>query len=450
MADKLTRRYGLLTSICLVVGTVIGSGIFFRNEPIFRAIGGDMWIGVAAWIVGGLIALSLTYALGILSTQHEEVDGIAGLAEILVGEKYAYVFGWFMATILFPALVGVLAWISGRFTVELLGLEADLFFSGQTYLFALFYLVAIYAMNALAPKLAEKFHVSCTFIKVVPLILMGIVGFTVGLSNGTTVANMGTTYVPVVEGNPFFIALISTAFAYLGWEVVISLSKEIINVKRNLPIALVVGMLIIISVYVLYFIGLFGAASVEELTSGGVRVAFTNVFSEVGGTLLFVFIIISCLGTLNGLTTALGRSFYALAAKKQGPKHVLLSQVDGVSGMPVNSMALGLLLVTFWMLVFGGHLAGYYYFPVPDLIPISLNAMFIPILVATMFKEKGLGFFNRIVAPIIAITGAGFLVYAVVYQQVVSDQSVTILHFLVLFTIFMAIGLLLKGKVQKV
>jgi len=444
MADKLTRRYGLLTSICLVVGTVIGSGIFFRNEPIFRAIGGNMWIGVAAWIVGGLIALSLTYALGILSTQHEEIDGLTGLAEVLVGEKYAYVFGWFMATMLFPTLVGVLSWISGRFTVELLGLEADLFFSGQTYLFALFYLVAIYVMNALAPKLAEKFHISCTFIKVVPLILMGIVGLAVGLSNGTTVANLSSTYVPVVEGNPFFIALISTAFAYLGWEVVISLSKEIINVKRNLPIALVVGMLIIIAVYVLYFVGLFSAASVEELTSGGVRVAFTNVFSEVGGTVLFVFIIISCLGTLNGLTTALGRSFYALAAKKQGPNQELLSQVDKASGMPNNSMALGLLFVAFWMLVFGGHLAGYFYFPIPDLIPISLMAMLVPILVAMIFKEKKLGFFNRIIAPLIAIAGASYFVFAIVYQQ-----GVTVLYFLIIFTIITVIGLLLKGKMRE-
>jgi len=444
MAEKLTRKYGLLTSICLVVGTVIGSGIFFRNEPIFRAIGGNMWIGVLAWVVGGLIALSLTYALGVLSTQHEEIDGIIGLAEVLVGEKYAYVFGWFMATMLFPALVGVLAWISGRFTVELLGLETDLFFSAQTYLFALFYLVAIYVMNALAPKLAEKFHVSCTFIKVVPLILMGIVGLAVGLSNGTTVANLSSTYVPAVEGNPFFIALISTAFAYLGWEVVISLSKEIINVKRNLPIALVVGMIIVISIYVLYFVGLFGAATVEELTSGGVRVAFTNVFSEVGGTLLFVFIIISCLGTLNGLTTALGRSFYVLAAKQQGPKPELLSQIDKASGMPTNSMALGLLLVVIWIGVFGAHLGGYITFPVPDLIPISFNAMVIPILVMMIVKEKKLGFINRFVSPLIAIAGATFLIYAIFYQQ-----GMTVVHFLVVFAVVTGIGLLLKGEIQK-
>jgi len=61
MAEKLKRRYGLLTSICLVVGTVIGSGIFFQNDQIFIAIGGNMWIGVAAWVVGGLITLSLTW-----------------------------------------------------------------------------------------------------------------------------------------------------------------------------------------------------------------------------------------------------------------------------------------------------------------------------------------------------------------------------------------------------
>lgn len=451
MAEKLTRKYGLLTSVCLVVGTVIGSGIFFRNDTIFPAIGGNMWIGVAAWIVGGLITLSLAYVFSVLATQHEQVDGISGFARKLVGEKYAYIFDWYLTLIFFPAITGVLAWVSGRFTVELIGRlhvfeeGVNHFFSGHTYLFGLVYLISIYAINALSPKLAEWFHVSCTFIKVVPLILMGVIGTIVGIVTGTTIANIGTYYVPTIaiEGNPFFVALLATAFAYLGWDVVISLSKEIINVKKNLPIALVAGLFIIIAVYVAFFIGLFSAAPVDQLTGGsGVMTGFINIFTEIGGTVLFGFIIISCLGTLNGLVSACGRMFYSLATKDQGPKKKLLASLDAQTLMPANSMVLGLVVTSIWMLVFGANLAPElpnFSFSVPDLVPVSFMGMMIPIMMMAMVKETKLGLFNRIIAPLAGIVGAGFSVYAIIYQR-----GESVIHFLMVFVVLTIIGLILN------
>jgi len=450
MAEKLTRRYGLLTAICLVVGTVIGSGIFFRNDTIFAAIGGNMWIGIAAWVVGGFITLSFAWAFSILATQHEDIDGISGFARKLVGEKFAYTFDWYLTTIFFPTITGVLAWVSGRFTVELIGFEGvNPFFSAQTYLFALIYLIGIFAMNLLSPKLAEKFHVSCTFIKVIPLILMGVIGTIVGLASGTTIANIGTFYEPVVEGNPFFIALLATAFAYLGWDVLLALSKEIINVKKNLPIALVAGILIIIAIYVAFFVGLFSAAPVEQLTSGtGVMYGFTNIFTEVGGTVLFVFIIISCLGTLNGLVSAGGRMFHSIAIKKQGPQQSVLSSVDKATLMPANSMTLELVFTGIWMLVFAAHLAPElpnFRFDAPNLVPVSFMGMMIPILVMMMVKETKLGFFNRIISPLIAIAGATFCIYAIIYQQ-----GRYVIYFLIVFALTSTVGWLLKGKKNEI
>lgn len=449
MVTKLKRRYGLLMSICLVVGTVIGSGIFFRNDTIFAAIGGNMWIGIAAWVVGGLITLSLTWALAILATEHDDVDGLIGFAKKLVGERYAYIFGWYMTLIFFPAITGVLAWVSGRFTIELLGLEGvDPFFSAHTYLFALFYLVSIFVMNALTPKLAEKFHISCTFIKVVPLILMGIVGTAVGLTNGTSLANIGTNYVPTASGNVFFIALLATTFAYLGWDTVLAVSKEIINVKRNLPIALVVGMVSVIAIYVAFFVGLFSAAPVEQLTSGaGVMYGFTNIFSEVGGTVLFVFIIISCLGTLNGLIASGGRMFYNLAARKQGPAQEMLASVDRETLMPANSMILMLVCTGIWMMIFGANLAPElpnFRFDAPSLVPVSFMGLLIPIFVMMIIKEKQLGIFKRLISPLVAILGATFCIFAIFYVQ-----RWAVVHFLIVFVLVTLLGLILNGKLSK-
>lgn len=445
MAEKLTRRYGLVTSICLVVGTVIGSGIFFRNDEIFAAVGGNMAMGVAAWAVGGVIALSFAYLFGTLSSKHEEASGLGYFAEKLVGTKFGYIMNWYMATIYLPALAGILAWVSGRFTTTLLGFDVDPGFSAETYVFALFYLIVIYGVNQLSPKLAEKFHVTCTFIKVIPLIAMAIIGTVVGLINETTITNINTTYIPQTDVNPFFAAIIATAFAYLGWEVAMSLSREIKDVKKNLPRALVIGMIIIIGIYITYFIGLFGAAPVESLTSGaGVMAAFTNIFGSTAGTLLFVFIIVSCLGTLNGLLLGAGRMFYTLSSNKTGPNQEVFSQIDKVTKMPTNSMAIALVLAAIWMLIHAGNDMGFYgdfYFDISGLIPISFKAFMIPIFIGMMIKEKELGFFKRFISPGFSILGALFLIYIIIY-----NQGMGVLVFAIIFTIVTIIGLALEKK----
>jgi len=442
MENQLKRKYGLLTAICMVVGTVIGSGIFFRNEAIIAYTGGRMWIGIAAWLVGGFITLSATYVFGVLATRHERVGGLVDYGEALLGKGYGYFFGWFMATMFYPSMTGILAWVSARFTVVLFGWEVDSFFSGQTYAIALFYLMAIYAVNVLSQKLSGRFQVSTTFIKLVPLVLMGIVGTIAGLANGTTVANLQSDYVRNVVDNPFLAALVATVFAYLGWDSVLAINSEVKNSKRNLPIALVSGMLIIMTVYALYFLGIFSAAPVQELADGtGVRGAFVSVFSEIGGTALFVFIVISCLGTLNGLIVGGQRAFYAIAIRGQGVKPETFSQVDKATNVPNNSAAVFVLLVSLWMLIFAGNRAGWYgdfVLDIPGLVPIFFQLFLIPIYFMVVFKERTLGAFNRFCAPFVAMLGCFYLLYA----ALISQGLVRVLVFAAIFATFMLSGVL--------
>lgn len=445
MTEQLKRRYGLFTAICLVVGTTIGSGIFFRNDVVFAAVGSNMIMGIAAWAIGGAIALSFAYIFGTLSSNYEEATGIGYFAQKMVGKKFGYILNWYLATIYFPALVGVLAWVSGRFTTTLLGFDVDPDFSAHTYIFALFYLIFIYGLNVLSPKLSEKFHISCTIIKVIPLIAMGIIGTVVGLINETTITNLNTAYLPQTDVNPFFSAIIATAFAYLGWEVAVSLNKEIKDVKKNLPRALIFGMLIIIVIYIAYFVGLFGAAPVESLTSGaGVMVAFSNIFGSTAGTILFVFIIISCLGTLNGLLIGSGRMFYTLSSNKNGPNQEIFSQIDNVTKMPANSMAIALVLAAIWMLIYAGNYMGFYgdfFFDTSGLVPISLKTLMIPIFVGMMIKEKQLGLFKRFISPGFSILGALFLIFIIIY-----NQGMGVLVFALIFAVITVIGLALENN----
>ena len=117
MENELKKKYGLLTAICMVVGIVVGSGVFFKAQTILNATGGDMPLGIAAWIIGGAIMIFCILAFSVMAQKYEKVNGIVDYAEATVGGKYAYYTGWFLSTIYYPTLTSVLAWLSARYTL---------------------------------------------------------------------------------------------------------------------------------------------------------------------------------------------------------------------------------------------------------------------------------------------------------------------------------------------
>lgn len=138
-----------------------------------------------------------------------------------------------------------------------------------------------YTVNALSPRLAGRFQVSTTIIKLIPLLLMGIGGLAYGLFHGITAQNFQFSPAETAAaGHPLFAAVVSAAFAYEGWIIATSINAELRNAKRNLPIALVVGALTIVAVYVLYYLGVVGGAPVADLIAGGAAAAFVRVFGS--------------------------------------------------------------------------------------------------------------------------------------------------------------------------
>ena len=141
MATELKKKYGLLTAICMVVGIVVGSGVFFKAEAILQKTGGNLKYGIIAWVIGGIIMIICAYTFSVLATKYEKVNGVVDYAEAAVGGKYAYLVGWFMTTIYYPTLTMALAWLSARYTlVVFMGDDADPT-SGLCFALACFYLV---------------------------------------------------------------------------------------------------------------------------------------------------------------------------------------------------------------------------------------------------------------------------------------------------------------------
>ncbi len=452
MDRQLKEKYGLITAIAMVVGIVIGSGVFFKAEKVLSATGGDLPLGILAWALGGAIMVICAYTFSIMATQYSNINGIVDYAEATLGKGYAYFMGWFATFIYYPAMTSVLAWVSARYVGVLLGLDIA---GGPVMTLACLFLVGSYTVNALSPVLAGRFQVTTTIIKLIPLLLMAVVGTIAGLGSGMTVQNFVTVVEPAAQGKgmALFTALVATAFAYEGWIIATSINAELKNSKKNLPIALVLGTLIVASVYILYYIGLAGGASnAEMMASGeaGAKLAFENIFGRAAGVGLFVLVVISCLGTLNGLMLASTRGLYALAARGEGPSPEIFSQVDRHTNVPGNSGVAGLMVCALWLFYFyGANLTEGWFAPLrfdsSELPIITIYALYIPIFLVMMKREKDLHPVKRFLMPTLAIFSCIFMVIASIFAH-----RMGVVWYLIIFTVVMLLSIpFYRGKGRK-
>ncbi len=460
METKLERKYGLFTAICLVVGIVVGSGVFFKAQTILQKTNGDMPLGILAWIIGGAIMIVCLLAFANMATRFEKVNGLVDYAEAMLGGNYAYIVGWFMSTIYYPAMTSVLAWLSARYTLvfiksvnpsfpflalggELEGSEPVM--GPECIVLMLFFLCASYTINAISPKLAGKLQVSATVIKFIPLVLMAVGGIIYGLSTGglaqnfTTVADVAKQ--DIVE-NPLLASVCATAFAYEGWIIATAINAELKDSKKNLPRALVIGGIIIIAIYLLYYIGVAGGETNEALIKNGATTAFVNVFGKALGNILNLFIAISCLGTLNGLMLGSCRGLYSVASRGRGPACETFKQVDKVTNMPNNSAVFSLFVCAFWGFYFylanianGKAWFGRFVFDSSEIPIITIYAFYIPIFIMWMIKEKDLGIVKRFIIPLLALAGSVFMVYACILSH-----GISCLYYLIVFAVVVGVG----------
>ena len=462
MTNKLIRKYGLFTAICMVVGIVIGSGVFFKAQAILTKTGGDMPLAIAAWLIGGAIMLVCLLTFSFMGQKYERVNGLVDYAEATVGPRYGYYMGWFSATVYFPGMTSVLAWVSARYTLEFItsanpafpmtipAAQGGCIIGPECMALTLVYLCTIYGLNVLSPKLAGKFQTSTTVIKLIPLALMAVAGLIYGLLSGTLQNNMTTTVqVAGVSDNPLFASVCATAFAYEGWIIATSVNAEIKDSRKNLPKALVIGGCIIVAVYILYYVGVAGGTTNQELIEKGATIAFTNIFGNVLGNVLNLFIAISCLGTTNGLMLGCTRCMYSLANRGEGPNPEVYGQLDEKTNMPGNSAVFALIVTAVWFLYFyATNLAciwtGPFVFDSSELPIITIYLMYFPILIQWMRKEKEQNVLRRFVMPILALCGSAFMVVASVFSH-----GWGCLWYLIVFAVIMAIGGLVDHSRKK-
>ena len=455
MENKLEKKFGLVTAISMVVGIVIGSGVFFKAVNVLNYTGGSM--GKSLLVIGivGLICIVCSCVFATMGTKYVRCNGVVDYAEAALGPKFGYYMGWFMSTMYYPIIATTLAFVAARYTSMLLGYDD---FGTVTVGIGALYLMMGIGINSLAPRLAGKLQVSMTVIKLVPLVVMGVGGTIVGLVNGNGVAIFTDQTVTAGTDGGLLAGVCAFAFAYEGWILATTINSELHNPKRDLPRALIGGALFCTVIYMLYVYSMSATMTAAEILEAGnnlPRVAFTRLFhSNAAGTIVMVFIIISCLGTMNGMTMGCMRGLYSVAVRGQGPKAHIVSEVDASTGMPMKSCVLGMMFSAFWyfqtaILFFNGPLvtgvtgnpAWLLGWEADEIVIVTQYALYIPIFLNLIFREKEFNFFQRFVLPAVGTLACVFMCYCCVHSY-----GSLVWSYLVVFLIFMAVGRIFYKK----
>lgn len=320
---ELKRELGLWPAVSIVVGTVIGSGIFLVPRAMVQRVGTPE-IVFAVWILGGLLSLAgaLTYAE--LSAALPEAGGEYAYLREAYGPLWGFLYSWAqmwvaksasIATLatgffyylasFFPALDGVL--YSVRLPIGPGGGPLEIRY-GQ--LFAMALIGSLAWLNYYGVKIGGDVQVAVTAVKVALIGFIVVAGLAFGSAHGPAVHST----VPLTAAG-FFAALVAALWAYDGWNNVSMVSSEIRQPQRNLPLALAGGTAAVVVIYLLANAAYFRILTAAEVGSSE-RVAaemMRRILDGPGAAAVSVAAMISIFAALNGSILTGSRVPYAAA-----------------------------------------------------------------------------------------------------------------------------------------
>jgi APA family basic amino acid/polyamine antiporter len=325
-ATELKRDLGPWAAASIVVGTVIGSGIFLVPKTMIQRAGSPHMVFVV-WVVGGLLSLAGALSYAELAAALPEAGGEYAFLREAYGPMWGFLYSW---TQLWVAKSGSIATLATGFFVYLSNFYAPLdivFYSlplpigphggplelryGQ--LFAIALILSLGWLNYYGVKLGGNVQVTVTVVKVA-LIAMIILS---GLLLGHAHAPSSGPAAPLTFAG-FIAALVAALWAYDGWNNVSMVSSEVRNPQRNLPLALIGGTLAVIGIYLLANGAYFHVLTAREVAGADRAPAemMRKIFDGPGANAVAIAAMISIFAALNG--SILSGSRVPYAAARQG------------------------------------------------------------------------------------------------------------------------------------
>jgi len=342
---KFVRGLGLLDSTMLVAGSMIGSGIFIVSSIIARQVGSPDWL-LVVWLVTGLLTLMAALSYGELAAMMPKAGGQYVYLREAFSPLWGFLYGWTLFLVIqtgtiaavavgFARYMGVLIpWVSEssyliapvRFGSYALSVS-----TAQAVGLALIALLTF--MNTRGLKLGKLVQNVFTTAKTGALIALIVLGIIVGVRSGAGAGNFSDFW--SLRGNlqdvgqgltaatafglfvGICVAQTNSLFSADAWNNITFTAGEVINPRRNVPLSLALGTILVIGLYLLANVAYLAAlpfAAIQNAPSDRVASETANViFPGAGATIMAVAIMISTFGCNNGLILAGARAYYAMA-----------------------------------------------------------------------------------------------------------------------------------------
>ena len=322
------KELSLFDSTCIIVGIIIGVGIF-ETAPIVAASMNGPFNTLAVWFAGGVLALTGALCYAELATTYPREGGDFVYLRRAYGGWAGYLFGWSQLAIVRPVDIALLAFIFARYARSLYNP-----WQHSSVAYAAAAVVVLTIINIIGVKESKWTQNILTVIKVAGLLLIVGAGFLTPY-HPVTPAESATLTIGGVQ-----LAMILVLFTFGGWNEMAYVAAEVKKPQRNIVRALVVGTVGVTVLYLLIncaFLSALGFAGMSDSDAVAVD-TLGKVFPEAAGRLVCVLICISALGSVNGLVFTGARITYAMGIHHRAFR--VVGTWNGRLGTPVWSLVL--------------------------------------------------------------------------------------------------------------
>lgn len=352
----LARTLGLKDLFLIVVGTVIGSGIFIVPATVLTQTDGRLGLALSVWLIAGVLSLLGALTYGELGASDPEAGGLYVYVRDAFGPFPAFLYGWTLFFVISSGSVATLAVAFTGYLGALVPVEGI-----ATRLVPLAMIATVAAVNILGTRRGSALQNWTTVLKVGAILVMSVLLIALG-SGGDAVesaaagAGVGSPGDASASPAPILslatlsavgLAMIGVLWAYEGWQYATFSAGETKDPRRTFPLAIAAGTAALIVIYLLANVGYVSALGVEA-ASQSTSIAADAVRSILGpgaAALIAVAILVSMFSAANGLTLTAPRAYFAMA--RDGLFFKGLATVHPRYGTP----ALAILASSLWAMV---------------------------------------------------------------------------------------------------
>ncbi len=304
---ELARVLGLRDLILLIVGTVIGSGIFLVPGLILKAVGNSLSLALSVWFVGGILSLLGALTFGELSALNPQAGGLYIYIRDCFGRFPAFLFGWILFLVVSTGSIATLAVAFSNYLGEFFPLAP-----WTLKLVSLAMIGIIAGVNVIGTRRSADLQNVSTLIKVVGIVGMAAVLLCFGKQFHA--GQMETIpFSSQVAG--FGMAVVSVLWAYEGWQYATFAAGEAVNPRRDFPLAFLAGIFVLTGVYIFANLGYVAALGPVGVAQSN-RVAATalaTVFNPTAAKAVTLIILVSIFSAANSVALTGSRVYYAMA-----------------------------------------------------------------------------------------------------------------------------------------